>query len=734
MKIKKYSYIKNEFPKSLITIILVLFFYEFSIAQIPGTLEKQVRVGSLQNQFTAYGFERAFTGSEYIGMKWPADYLFQDNSVIERAWIAADNFTDEKNKNWEKYGVYFDATTVSSSIFPLVHKQTAKFPYPTIFVDGISTTAIYESDIDTIDSNIIPDRIVTNIVNTKLGLTMKKRIYAFSQQYHDNYFIKEYTFINTGNVDYDDEIELTNALNGVKMGWALRYSTSRDGASKYDNQQSWGKYSWVTKRGDIPPNDYPSHVGESITEANPIVEWLRCSFTWAGQSDLRTDWDNIGAPDKNGNGRLAAPQHAGVVTIHVDKSAADSTDDANQPAISGWHAGDVLLSIADQLNINDAEGMKQVYSFLSGTPHGGASQGDTNRYFEDVGNLTSITERKSPWNIIHNDVGGTGIWICYGPFDIPFGDSIKIIEAEAVSGLSRKMCEEIGARWLQAYNDPSDNGPFDLPGGGTTDDLDFYKNSWVYTGWDSILQTFGRAKRNFDLDYIIPQPPLPPPLIEVSSGGDRITISWQASESESEPDFAGYKIYRAIGKVDTNYEEIYNGPKDVHIFEDTSPVRGFAYYYYVVAYNDGSNNTTGEANPMGQLHSSRFYSRTTEPAFLQRPAGKSLEDIRIVPNPYNIKARDINYPGEYNKIGFLNIPAFCSIKIFTERGDLIITREHTDGSGDEYWNSITSSRQVVVSGLYIAFIEVTRDYYDPESNVLLYKKGDNIFKKFIIIR
>jgi hypothetical protein len=134
------------------------------------------------------------------------------------------------------------------------------------------------------------------------------------------------------------------------------------------------------------------------------------------------------------------------------------------------------------------------------------------------------------------------------------------------------------------------------------------------------------------------------------------------------------------------------------------------------------------------LYSSRFYTRTTEPSFLRRAAGASLNDIRVVPNPYNIKARNQQYPGEFDKIGFLNIPAFCTIKIFTERGDLIQTIEHTDGSGDEFWNSITSSRQVVVSGVYIAYFEVSEDYNDPATGRLLYKKGDNTYRKFVIIR
>ncbi|MCB0287355.1 MAG: fibronectin, partial [Calditrichaeota bacterium] len=87
------------------------------------------------------------------------------------------------------------------------------------------------------------------------------------------------------------------------------------------------------------------------------------------------------------------------------------------------------------------------------------------------------------------------------------------------------------------------------------------------------------------------------------------------------------------------------------------------------------------------------------------------------------------------RIAFLDVPAECIIKIFTERGDLIREIEHTDGSGDEFWDLVTSSRQIVVSGIYIAYIEVTNDYYNPEDpSQLLYRKGDNITRKFVIIR
>ena len=85
-------------------------------------------------------------------------------------------------------------------IFPMELKETAKFANPTVYVDGVNVSAPYMEDVDSIDENQIADRIVTNVVNTAMGITITRRVLAFSQQYHDNYFIIEYTFKNTGYV------------------------------------------------------------------------------------------------------------------------------------------------------------------------------------------------------------------------------------------------------------------------------------------------------------------------------------------------------------------------------------------------------------------------------------------------------------------------------------------------------------------------------------------------------
>jgi hypothetical protein len=710
-------------PVSVFQFVLIGLFFIFlntAIAQVEGTHTRHIRIGELQNQYTAYGSERAWNNNYYEGLRWPADYPYTDNAVIERFWYGARDFVDPDGKRWDAYTIHSTAGYVGNSIFPIKHEQTAKFEPPTVLVDGVNVTGQYLQDIDDYDPDQIPDRIITNVVNSSMGLTMTRRILAFSQQYHDDYHIREYTFTNTGKTGYGDQVRLRETLKDVYVSLQIRYSVSREGSFSIGGSQSWGQHTWVTRRGE----NYPDHAGQPITENNPIVDWLRAGFAWAGQNAANS-WDNIGGPHRAGDGRLRAVQHAGFVVLHVDKSGSDKSDDPNQPFIIGWHAGDTYPSVGDMSPAAEPQ-MRQLYAMLQGQPHQGLGGNDR---MDEV----YLNSHADP-STVHNDRGGTNLWYSFGPFTLEPDESVTIVMAEGVSGLGRQKAEEIGRRWKQALDDPSDTGPFTLPDGSTTNDKELFKNQWTYTGKDSIMQTFGRAYRNFMSGYNIPKPPIPPPVFDVSSGGDRITLTWAPSSSAGEPGFAGYRIYRAVGKPDTTYERIADlGPAAAE-YQDTDPRRGVSYYYYITAYNDGSGNATGETNPTGELESSRFYTRTTEPAFLQRAPGRSLDEIRVVPNPYNIRARHLQYPGEPDKIMFLNIPGQCTIRIYTERGDLIETIHHTDGSGDATWQSITSSRQIIVSGVYIAHFTVTEDQIDSDTGELLFRAGDSQFRKFVVIR
>lgn len=711
-----------------------------SFAEIGESERRYIRIGSLQSHFSSYGSERAYNNVYYEGLRWPADYQYQDNSVIKRAWIAVSDFTDAKGNYWDKWATYISKDYVKNSIYPVKLEQISKFESPIIFVDGNNLSAAFSDDVDRLDPLQIADRIITNVINTSCGLTMTRKIYVFSQQYHDNYFIKEFTFTNTGFVDYDSVSVLTDSLKGVRVGWSTRYACSREGGNAADGQQVWGKHTWVTVRGE----NYPDHANDLLTEADGSIDWIRGAISWFGQSDLLS-YDNIGAPYLSKSGRLTSPHFVGTAILHVDQSALNSTDNHYQPAVLGWHAGDTYPKVGE-LKPTDATKMVQAYGFLSGTPYGSGMGGtavigtgdNSGRFYENE--TTSITDPVDPYTI-HGDGGGTNQWITYGPFDLAHGESVTVVEAEGVNGINRKICESVGKNWKEAYQNPNEIYTYEMPPGTSTISGKYvdgvantYKNTWVYTGIDSILMTFSRAKRNYDSGFNIPQPPQPPTMFSVESGGDRIKLTWAPSPDEIKSDFAGYKIFRAVGKPDTMHQEIADLPIGSTSFDDVSPIRGFSYYYYILAYNDGSNNSEGIFNPVGPLYSSRFYTKTTEPAYLQRQSGTSLKDIRVVPNPYNISAKSMQYPEEQDKLMFLNIPGKCNIKIYSERGDLIETIRHRNGTGDETWNSITSSRQVVVSGIYIAYIEVTEDVYDQTTGDLIFHKGDNTTRKIIIIR
>ena len=724
--------------------ILISLVIKIVSAEVDENDKRYFRIGSLQSQISAYGSERAWNNIWYEGLRWPADYLKQDNSVIKRYWIACKDFTNAKGEHFDTWAMSIVAAWARAALYPVSLKQYAKFEAPAIFVDGNNLVAAFSSDVDSINPNQIPDRIIVNVVNTAAGITITQKVSVFSQPYHDNYIIKEFTYTNTGYTDYAPVQVLNDTVRDFRVGWGTRYQCGREGAELNDGQQTWGKFSWVTVRGE----DYPNLVTDQLTEASGPVNWIRCALSWFGQSERVTTYDNIGGPGLSGtvkDGRLASPQFVGTAILHVDKSATDKSDNPVQPAVLGWHAGDTYPGLND-LSLGDMTKMGQIWDMLSGVAYGNGmgktsviGTGDHNgRMWENYTNGDILDQRIN--YMIHGDGGGTNQWICYGPWDLAPGQSVTIVEAEAVNGLSRPVCEQVGRAWKKAKDDPNGSYSVVFPDKSTQSikysdkSADRYKNSWFYTGMDSLLLTFSRAKRNWDSQLGIPQPPLPPLFFNVESGGDRIKLTWGPSPSEAQSDFAGYRIYRAVGRSDTVFARLTDLPKDTYEYNDVSAVRGFSYYYYLVAFNDGSNNADGKYNPAGQLESGRFYTRTTEPAYLRRMQGVSFKNVRIVPNPYNIKAQELQFPKERDKIMFYNIPGQCVIKIYTERGDLIQKIDHTNGSGDEAWKLTTSSRQVVVSGIYIAYIEVTEDIRDMNTNELIWKKGESTTRKILVVR
>ena len=218
---------------------------------------------------------------------------------------------------------------------------------------------------------------------------------------------------------------------------------------------------------------------------------------------------------------------------------------------------------------------------------------------------------------VRNLGGGIQPEMAYGPYHLAPGDSIHIVNAEAVAGMSWEKACDVGAKWLLWWNNSPSKQSLTLLDGTPTTDYDLYKRQWVQTGVDSILKTYQNALKNYNSGYKIPLPPPPPDQFTVTSGGDKIILTW-ANNAESDPHFGGYVIYRSRGNYldrRTVYEKIFECNKSnvINTFNDITANRGFDYYYYIQSKDDGTQDVS-------TLYSSIFWTMTTVAATLQRPA------------------------------------------------------------------------------------------------------------------
>lgn len=699
-----------------------------AIAVAPASAQfdkKWVSAGSLHNWYSEIGYEvesGGFVGSQQDGLRWPGIYRFTDAQAAKGLWIGARNVTDDLGNTYAARVVHVGPrVNGQGEFFPVDFRLITKYPLPEVFVDGFLSEGLSQMFADEVDPDLEADAVLINEVNTLLGITMQRRVLQFSQAYHDNYHVIEYIFTNTGNTDGDDDIELNTTLEDIYVFFQWRWSVAKETRYLMGNATGWGINAMIDTWGDGEADVMP--------DGGPV---LRAQYAWHGfYPAKRVSYSNLGGPilpealpDPGGQiastdtlGRLGASQFVGAVTLHADASATDDTDDPSQPTTTSWLSSDDPI----QSN-NDAflpEKMLQEYNIMSS-----GHKLPSHAYTVEPGGLPDWIDPSADPAL--GTSGGFSAANGYGPYTLAPGESVRIVIAEASAGLSREANEAIGAAYKAAG--ANDDAPIAYTVDGTTRNLT--KNEWVFTGRDSLLQTFRRAVANYDSDYAIARPPAPPSSFEVNSGGDRISLTWMYPAGEPTPD--RYELYRASTAFDSTYTLIADLPGTTTSYDDTSvpegldqteePFRGIDYYYYLVAVNDNAGDGS-LGTPAGvPLRSSRYYTQTYTPARLKRPPGATMNEIVIVPNPFNIgSSPSVRWPDQTDKLGFLNIPGRARIEIFTENGELVDTIEHADGSGDAFWDHTTASRQVVVSGLYIAVI----------TNL---DTGERIFEKFIIIR
>jgi hypothetical protein len=691
-----------------------------SFVSAPAQEQRWIVVGETQSFFMDYGTECELVANRNY-LSWPTQY--GDNQLTTRMkglWIGAKNFYDPVEKKTKGVKVIGAGPRLPANQFTMIFPKGIKLigrNYPTMVVvdQKIGTNNTLYDVLDDVDENLPCDRMVVMQFNTSIGVSVTKKVMGFMQQNHDNYFIHDYVFKNTGIYNEAGDVH-KQALQDFWVYFNYRYGFAGVTSSGFGS--AWGAFAseWGTSTVFVEFGQDPSAA-------------IRGFFGYYGPCKDRQavtyeqDW---GCPNHLEDGLLGSAKYAGAVTLLASKSAKDWTNDNSQPRTTSYINADgtTLTAAVSQF---DETYMAERYKWMT--------EGHLPQTMEQSVGDKYVADWRSAYPD-RDSGGGPSQGQGYGPYTLAYGDSIHIVFAEGVNGLGWEKCREIGANWFSYFKGTS-KPALKMPDGSTETSYTKYTRAWVETGRDSIMQTFRNAQANFKAGYKILQPPSPPNNFTVTSGGDKIRLTW-ANNAATAPHFNGYVIYRSEGNVKvykTKYTKIFecNASNAVHQFDDVTAVRGFNYYYYIQSKDDGTQNDVEPGKP---LYSSLFMTLTSVDAHLLRPAGKSLDGIRVVPNPYDIRSRVWQFgdKSQYDRLAFYGLPPACKIKIYTERGDLIWEKDHNNGAGDELWDSMTSSRQIVVSGVYIAYFEVTEDAYDTDGTTLLFRNGESTYRKFVIIR
>ncbi len=714
---------RRIFHLGAIALLFLLFSYAYADAY------KWVKVGKHQTRVFDSGDQSESAGK----YRWEYYYVdfFNRGHILHSGWhLGTRDWTDENGKYWpvKISGAGHGTIDENFNTMPVPDSEgVTAFRYyrytpPTIVVDGIHLEDKWPLAGDYVDATKVPgtaDVVVESDIRTSMGITIHQRVLGWNQKNHDDYVIYEWTFENTGNVDLDDEVELkTQTLEDV---YFLRSNNWWTGAG----------VTWHSTYGEYP------------------TDTLRLQYAYP-QRTQKASTDNFG--DTRSSGFLRRPWYIGETTLHADKSATDKTDDPSQPHMTAGETAE-LLWIKNEALINSATDHDLLYQTMrlgflpfDGTPEmEGTYPGTHHGLRLDEQGIKFVRDFDwFAWRACS--------YYAVGPYTLAPGESFKLVRAILHGSISPEESWRIGLEWKAGTLDPPPGMVFGTPpidnlppqytvypelyeaDSKSTEENNWAKDCWVATGKDSLFINANAALWNFQQGYVVPIPP-PPPSIEVISMEDWIRVKW-GTESEAADDFAGYRVYRAVPTADsTFFSQVFEcsiADNDLtNTYDDIFAGRGIGYTYYVGAFDNGEDNITGIYGTKEVLESGRFLNETTMPAYLKRAAAGALSAVRVVPNPFNISATDLQYPGEPDKIIFMEIPPVCDIMIYTQSGDLIRTIHHTDGSGDEPWgvlsdeHSTTETGQIIVSGVYIAYIEIP----EGEPNA-----GDNTFVKFVVIR
>jgi hypothetical protein len=509
-----------------------------------------------------------------------------------------------------------------------------KYQPPEVVVDGLHLEPPVMSgekvDPDYIknfagNTDCTADVIVESSIGTWMGLDIRARYLAWTGKNHDDYIVYDWIFVNTGNTDEDPEIELPG--QSLDSLYIMRQ------AQFMPKEISYATNNWTDWWGVTPEQLDSMPLRAQFTYQIPTPGGVM-GGTWAlgfsfAQAYNHYDRGYIDESTQICAATIFAPKTSdGLHPVEAQFPNNPATDDSTQPrsnstcdcndAAFKYHSGENpkidWIKVYDVMKYGQTVNPSytpDVYLMQDIPPsdsmHYWIGEPFPNTYHDvPTVDLPGTVPTDIPWN----DGWHSPAQASFGPYQLEIGDSIRLVQVLSLGGFDARSSYEIGQAWLAGtlrYN-----GPQKCPhkwyehelwmGGPVNDSATLAKDEWLFTVIDSIKQNALAAQWNFDNGYSAPIPPPSPEFFHVDSRENRIELSW-GTQSENASDFAGYRVYRALGNPGPNYsnagfigewELIYQcGGADPgggvvysslieNSFDDSTALRGQDYYYYVV--------------------------------------------------------------------------------------------------------------------------------------------------------
>ena len=558
--------------------------------------------------------------------------------------------------------------------------------------------------------NNSPEEIIISQWNTKTGIRVTRKAYAWGYSNYDDFIIQELVFENIGTKILDPAyLTLMNSfsLNAMAHGWADKFGMNWSDW-RHNRQQTQDDLFFYTKADTFTADD-----SENTDLYKNYIMFYQRDDDWVG-----TNWDDTGQPYK----LEAASAHADEMQGQLE----------NQLLAYQYIGMGILDYLPDNTDfVHPSSPIQPVYAKWW---HGG----ENNQFdYEDPNSGIHTDEEMFTMVIGNNDQDitktpqepGLGTHaLVFGPYRLEPGQKTKLVIA-FVGGS--------GADWLG-----EDELTWSITEDATTERI---------LGEQSMFRNFDQAKFAYENNYNVPDPPPDVKIFFANTRLGQIKIKWHDDvedaldpdyENEEARDVRGYRVYKSwppshywhygpwefLIDIPVGSPKYYDEANGTYSYIDSTSFSGYNYYYSVHTYDSGHDHwidiNGNDVGPIPPLESGMTSVEQKNPIAITPYQGSTASfdsmnvPIRVVPNPYRMDFNDPlhMYPdvADPYKLRFINLPKACIIRLYSVNGDLVYERKHNNEySAEESWRQDTISLSGRVdSGIYFWVVES----FDPASN------------------